>query len=65
MANRKLGCLTLFLFVALCASAILNIFLAIALLGRLTTGSVREDPNTARQRQRAQNSPAPAPEATP
>jgi len=46
MANRKLGCLTLFLFVALCASAILNIFLAVALLGRVTTGAVREEPMT-------------------
>src|SRR5690242_13363209 len=46
MANRKLGCLTLFLFVALCASAILNIFLAIAFLGRVTTGAVREEPMT-------------------
>src|SRR5678815_1010157 len=46
MANRKLGCLTLFLFVALCASAILNIFLAIALIGRVSTGAVREEPMT-------------------
>src|SRR5690242_6415777 len=46
MANRKLGCLTLFLFVALCASAILNIFLAVALFGRVTTGAVREEPMT-------------------
>ena len=46
MANRKLGCLTLFLFVALCASAILNIFLAIAVLGRVSTGTAREEPMT-------------------
>ena len=46
MVNRKLGCLTLFLFVALCASAILNIFLAVALFGRVTTGAVREEPMT-------------------
>src|SRR5439155_491225 len=46
MANRKLGCLTLFLFVALCASVILNIFLAIAVLGRVSTGAVREEPMT-------------------
>ena len=38
MANRKLGCLTLFLFLALCASVIINVFLAIALLGRVSTG---------------------------
>src|SRR5947208_432712 len=46
MANRKLGCLTLFLFVALCASVILNIFLAIAVLGRVSTGAAREEPMT-------------------
>jgi len=44
MANRKLGCLTLFLFLALCASAIINVFLAIALLGRVSTGVAREEP---------------------
>src|SRR5207244_8088079 len=44
MANRKLGCLTLFLFLALCASVIINIFLAIALFGRVSTGVVREEP---------------------
>ena len=44
MANRKLGCLTLFLFLALCASVIINVLLAIALLGRVSTGVVREEP---------------------
>ena len=44
MANRKLGCLTLFLFLALCASVIINVFLAIALLGRVSTGVAREEP---------------------
>src|SRR5213083_292777 len=44
MANRKLGCLTLFLFLALCASVIINAFLAIALLGRVSTGVAREEP---------------------
>jgi protease-4 len=29
MANRKLGCLSVFLFVALCASVLVNVFLAI------------------------------------
>ena len=46
MANRKLGCLTLFLFLALCASVIINVFLAIALLGRVSTGVAREEPLT-------------------
>src|SRR5881275_2860433 len=44
MANRRLGCLTLFLFLALCASVIINVLLAIALLGRVSTGVVREEP---------------------
>jgi protease IV len=46
MANRKLGCLTLFLFLALCASVIINVFLAVAVLGRVGTGVVREEPLT-------------------
>ena len=46
MANRRLGCLTLFLFLALCASVIINVFLAIAVLGRVGTGVVREEPLT-------------------
>ena len=35
MANRKLGCLSIFLFVALCASLFFNVVLAIATLSRL------------------------------
>ena len=46
MADRKLGCLTLFLFLALCASVMINVFLAIALLGRMSTRVVREEPVT-------------------
>src|SRR5438067_1890111 len=44
MANRKLGCLTLFLFLALCASVIVNIFLTIAVVGRISGGRIREEP---------------------
>src|SRR5947207_10947282 len=44
MANRRLGCLTLFLFLALCASVIINIFLVTAVLGRVSTGVIREEP---------------------
>jgi len=44
MASRKLGCLTLFLFLALCASVIVNIFLTIAVVGRVTGGRIREEP---------------------
>ena len=43
MANRKLGCLTLFLFLALCASALVNIFLTFGLIGRFSSGFVREE----------------------
>jgi protease IV len=43
MANRKLGCLTIFLFVALCASIFVNIFLFFGLVGRVSTGFVREE----------------------
>src|SRR5436190_5727477 len=46
MANRKLGCLTLFLFLALCASVIVNIFLAVAVIGRLSGGVIRQEPVT-------------------
>ena len=46
MADRKLGCLTLLLFLALCASVMINVFLAIALLGRMSTRVVREEPVT-------------------
>src|SRR5437764_2272889 len=44
MANRRSGCLTLFLFLALCASVIVNIFLALAVFGRISRGMVREEP---------------------
>src|SRR6266487_840723 len=40
MANRKLGCLSIFLFVALCASLFINFVLVIAAFQRL--GGVRE-----------------------
>ena len=46
MANRKLGCLTLFLFLALCASVVVNIFLAVTVIGRVSTGGAREEPLT-------------------
>ncbi len=35
MANRKLGCLSIFLFVALCASVAFNMIMVIAAFGRL------------------------------
>ncbi|HEY2102787.1 MAG TPA: signal peptide peptidase SppA [Chthoniobacterales bacterium] len=44
MANRKLGCLTIFLFLALCGSVIVNLFLAFAVAGRLTGGGIRTEP---------------------
>ncbi len=37
-ANNKLGCLSVFLFVALCASLLVNIFLAATAFRRLETG---------------------------
>src|SRR5437660_4481303 len=40
MANRKLGCLSIFLFVALCASLFINFVLIIAAFQRL--GGMRE-----------------------
>jgi protease-4 len=43
MANRKLGCLTIFLFLALCASLMMNVFLSLAVLGRVRTGVVGEE----------------------
>src|SRR5438874_5426096 len=36
MANRKLGCLSIFLFVALCASMFMNLVLAITAFRRLS-----------------------------
>jgi protease IV len=38
MANKRLGCLTIFLFVALCVSLLLNMMLGITAFGRLTPG---------------------------
>ena len=43
MANRKLGCLTLFLFLALCASAMINVFLALSSIGRYGSMGGREE----------------------
>ncbi len=43
MADRKTGCLTLFLFVALCASLVVNLFFVFALAGRFRTGFTREE----------------------
>ena len=37
-ANRKLGCLSIFLFVALCASGLLNLFLAATAFQRFEGG---------------------------
>jgi hypothetical protein len=39
-ANRKLGCLSIFLFVALCASLFINLVLMVAAFQRL--GGIRE-----------------------
>ena len=44
MANRKLGCLTIFLFLALCGSVIVNLFLAFTVVGRLSGGGMRTEP---------------------
>ncbi|HEY4281833.1 MAG TPA: hypothetical protein VGM62_02135, partial [Chthoniobacterales bacterium] len=38
MADRKFGCLTLFLFVALCASLFVNFILVAALFRKTVTG---------------------------
>ena len=44
MANRKLGCLSIFLFVALCASVFVNLVLAFTALHRLSGGARPEEP---------------------
>jgi protease-4 len=45
MADRKLGCLTIFLFVALCASVFMNFILAVAAFRGFGTASARfEEP---------------------
>ena len=44
MANdRKLGCLSIFLFVALCASLVVNFILAVTTFSRLAGGAVEQD----------------------
>jgi protease-4 len=43
MANRKLGCLSIFLFVALCLSVLVNLFLAVAAFRRLEGAGPDED----------------------
>src|SRR5687767_7401008 len=42
-ANRKLGCLSIFLFVALCASLFVNLVLAFTAFQRLAGSSGREE----------------------
>src|ERR1700682_145402 len=44
MANRKLGCLSIFLFVALCASVFMNFVLAVTAFRRLSGGARAEEP---------------------
>jgi protease-4 len=44
MADRKLGCLTLFLFVALCASLFVNLVLTIAVFRQGVGGIVEQEP---------------------
>src|SRR5437016_2876986 len=44
MADRKTGCLTLFLFVALCASLFLNFILTVALFRRGVAGMAEQEP---------------------
>jgi len=44
MANRKLGCLSIFLFVALCASVLINFVLAATAFRRLSTGAQDQEP---------------------
>jgi protease-4 len=50
MADRKLGCLSIFLFVALCASLFVNLVLAVAAFQRLT-GVARTEERTPRFRE--------------
>ena len=50
MANRKLGCLSIFLFVALCASVFFNMIMAFAAFGRLS-GSVAQQQTPPRFRE--------------
>ena len=46
MANRKLGCLSIFLFVALCGSVLVNFILAATAFHRLSGSSRHEVPRT-------------------
>ncbi len=50
MGNRNLGCLSIFLFVALCASVVINIILAVGAVGRIG-GVSREEVAGARFRE--------------
>src|SRR4029077_15768744 len=50
MANRKIGCLTIFLFVALCASVFINFALVLAAFHRVG-GVMREEEPIARFRE--------------
>jgi protease-4 len=43
-ANRKLGCLSIFLFVALCASVLVNFVLIVTVFSRVSGGSRQEEP---------------------
>lgn len=43
MANKKLGCLSIFLFVSLCASLALNVFLTIATFSKLGGNATVQD----------------------
>jgi protease-4 len=44
MANRKLGCLSIFLFVALCASILVNFVLVATVFSRVSRSSRQEEP---------------------
>src|SRR6202521_4547531 len=41
--NKKLGCLSIFLFVALCVSVFVNLVLVVVAIGRLSGGSRQEE----------------------
>ncbi|MFN2509380.1 MAG: hypothetical protein ABR589_11485, partial [Chthoniobacterales bacterium] len=44
MSNRKLGCLSIFLFVALCTSVVFNMILALGAFSRLSGRSHQQEP---------------------
>src|ERR1700724_3306868 len=50
MADRKLGCLSIFLFVALCGSVFINLILAVAVLSR-TGGGIHQEETPPRFRE--------------